>query len=161
MYGEAPSSIAFISEAINLRESIGCTWLESAAITRVLGTTMNGVYFVFALFLPTIITQISTSRAQMATAGMFQQQSGLTATVSEVAFSCSNIAVYSPTFTSLGANIPGFKASTSQSCHYASLGPSLTAGSCRWVPQTFLGMMYDRGVELMRHNIPQRDAFQV
>jgi hypothetical protein len=92
---------------------------------------------------------------------LFETQGGLKTSVSNIPFNCADIEIFAPTFTGLGANIPEFKASTSQSCNYASLGPSLTAGSCRWVSQTFLGMMYDRGVELMRHNIPQSDALQV
>jgi hypothetical protein len=129
---------------------------------------MINVIFLIAIWSSTVFGQYVSSATlpgplsgNFVETDLFRTQSGLRTTVSNIPFNCADIEIFEPTFTGLGANIPEFKASTSHSCNYASLGPSLAAGSCRWVSQTFLGMMYDRGVELMRHNIPQSDAFQV
>jgi hypothetical protein len=94
--------------------------------------------------------------------GFFQSSAGLRVYTSRnKAFVCKNSSLFAPTFSALSFALPGFQSVSSPTCHVLSLGPGATAGTCKWVTQTFLGILYDRGVELSRHNIPQQDAFQV
>jgi hypothetical protein len=94
------------------------------------------------------------------TGGLFAQPTSLLANTSAVPFSCSGISIFKPNLSVLASNIPGFPSGLNQTCNPASLGPAANS-SCKWVPQTFLGMLYDRGIEMMRHNISENDSFQV
>jgi hypothetical protein len=122
--------------------------------------------FCSKVFVAALVSATALATGQLPTKelvpGLFESSLGLSiATDSEMPFSCNNITLFAPTFTNLVVDIPGFVLKTYLSCNAASLGPSTMAGSCKWVPQTFLGITYDRGIELLRHNIPQPDAFQV
>jgi hypothetical protein len=93
------------------------------------------------------------------TGGLFAQPVSLGVNTKPATFDC-NRDLFKPDLAAVPAILPGFNAGSSQSCNSASFGAGLQSSSCKWNPQTFLGMMYDRGIELMRHGIPQADAFQ-
>jgi hypothetical protein len=93
--------------------------------------------------------------------GFFSEAVGLDVQFSDEEFNCSNVTLFLPSLSDLPIDVAVNPINSTFSCHNISLGPGTNVGDCKWVPQTFLGIMYDRGVEMMRHNIPQRDAFQV
>jgi hypothetical protein len=93
--------------------------------------------------------------------GFFSEPVGLNIDTDSSAFDCSLISLFRPTFSDLPFNISVDPYMPPTLCHNSSESVLATTGGCLWLPQTFLGILYDRGVEMLRHNIPQRDAFQV
>jgi hypothetical protein len=105
---------------------------------------------------------IAACAAQSAeTTGFFSEAVGLNLVAQESDFNCSLISLFRPTFSDLPFNVSVDPYTTSISCDNRSTGFVAATGGCSWLPATFLGILYDRGVEMLRHNIPQRDAFQV
>jgi hypothetical protein len=123
------------------------------------------VKVLFVLVTLAIVTSshgVSMSGTTIDSTGFFRSSTGLLVyTSTSKVFACKNNSLFAPTFSALSLALPGFQSFSSPTCNSLSLGTGATAGTCKWVTQTFLGMLYDRGVELSRHNIPQADAFQV
>jgi hypothetical protein len=114
-------------------------------------------YSVFLLALA--VTALGDQSAEPT--GFFSEAVGLEVQFSDDDFNCSNISLFRPSLSELPVDASVEPFNNTFSCHNVSLGPGTNVGDCKWVPQTFLAIVYDRGVEMLRHNIPQRDAFQV
>jgi hypothetical protein len=145
----APILASFISGLI----------LSATTFTTVYGVLSNSALLSSSVLGPQV--GLPTYPDVMAsTGGLFAQPTSLLSSTSAIPFSCSGISIFKPNLSVLASNIPGFPTGLNQTCNPASLGPAADA-SCKWVPQTFLGMLYDRGIEMMRHNISENDSFQV
>ena len=140
------------------------TFFKACVAVAVLFGTSNAQTNASLLTAPCMAPQYQYASALSATTlsqsgGLYAHPIGLSVNTNIQPFNCMTN-LYTPNLTSMQAIIPGFSITASQACSSASLGPGLQAGSCRWNPQTYLGMLYDRGIDLMRYNVPQTDAFQ-
>jgi hypothetical protein len=72
---------------------------------------------------------------------------------------CSAGQLYTIDMTTVSNISPTITAPTNISCGIRNKS-IVKVDSCEWFPADFLHMLYNRAIELMRHGVPQADAFQ-
>jgi hypothetical protein len=120
----------------------------------------SSLYLASSVLSPQVSSVAIDPVAMSQSGGLFAQPIALNTNTSSTAFSCSGFPIFNPNITILALSLPRFPTPANMTCNSASLG-AVNSTHCKWVPQTFLGMLYDRGIELMRHNVSENDAFQV
>jgi hypothetical protein len=139
-----------------------CAFLTSlaAAFSSAKAFVPSSLYLASSVLSPQLSSVAVDPVALNRSGGLFAQPIALNANTSSTKFSCSGFPIFNPNMTILALSLPKFLTPANMICNPASLG-AVNSTHCRWVPQTFLGMLYDRGIELMRHNVSETDAFQV